>query len=243
MVYKMTFTPMLEDYGRDLRLSAEGILKLFENIATRHGAAVGDTVEACLARGEAWVLCDWYVEISSRTPMGERVRVETFCRKADRPTAFLRDCRMCDGAGNEIARSTSKWALVNTNTGRIIPADDAFYARYGVRKKSVFETPPALVRHGRLPCTREKEIVLRRTDFDVHEHVHNLEYLNFAFDVIPRAVYLAHAVKAFHIRYLKPICGGERVFARCAETEWGYAVFIEADGALAATVDLWTEHF
>ena len=242
MVYKMTFTPMLEEYGRDLRLSAEGILKLFENTATRHASAVGDSVEACLARGEAWLLCDWYVEIDSRTPMGQRVRVETFCRKSERDTALLRDCRMCDDEGNEIARSTSKWARISKETGRILPVTEETLTKYGVRKKSVFQTPPAPVRHGRLPTTREKEIVLRRTDFDVHEHVHNLEYLDFAFDVIPRAVYLAHAVSAFHIRYLKPICGGERVFAKCAETAWGYAVFIEADGVLAATVDLWTEH-
>jgi hypothetical protein len=103
MVYRMNLTPMLEEYGKDLRLSPSGILKMLENAGTRHSAAVGDSLGECLARGEAWFLTDWYVEIYTRIPMGLEVRVETFWRKSERTAALLREFRMRDEEGNLIA--------------------------------------------------------------------------------------------------------------------------------------------
>lgn len=241
MVYRMTVTPMLEEYGRDLRLSPSGILKIFENAGSRHAAAVGDSVADMLARGEAWVLTDWYVEIYTRIPMGLRVKVETFCRQSDRTQGMLRDFRMKDEAGNVIALSTSKWAKLDVATKRFLPVDAAVLARYGALSRSVFGDVPPPPRTGVLPTEQSVPICLRRGDFDMHAHVHNLVYLEYAFEAIPRTVYNAHAVRAFRIRYLRPVTVGEAVCARCAQTKTGYAVYIEANDALAAIVELFTE--
>ena len=242
MVYRMTVTPMLEEYGTDLRLSPAGILKIFENAATRHAAAVGDSVAACLARGEAWILTDWYVEIYTRIPMGLRVKVETFCRKGERTLSLYREFRMRDEEGNLIARSTSKWARLKVPEGHILPMDEEVYARYGALDRSVFEAVPRVPRHTSGAFDEEKTVALRRGDFDVHGHVHNLTYLDYAFEAIPKAVYDAHAVRAFHIRYVKSICSGETVTVKSRVTDEGYAVFIEAEGSLRASVVLWTNH-
>lgn len=242
MVYRMTITPMLEEYGTDLRLSPEGILKIFENAATRHAAAVGDSVGECLARGEAWYLTDWYVEIFSRTPLGLRVKVETFCLKNEHSFGLRREFRMRDEAGNLIARSTSKWARVKLPEGRILRTDEEIYTRYGALERSIFEAPPRIPHYRALPDGEKKALSLRRGDFDVHGHVHNLVYLDYAFEAIPKAVYDAHAVRAFHINYVKPICSDENITVKCATTDEGYAVFIEAEESLCATVILWADH-
>ena len=242
MVYRMTVTPMLEEYGKDLRLSPAGILKIFENAATRHAAAVGDSVEACLARGEAWFLTDWYVEIHSRIPMGLRVRVDTFCRRDPRSVGLAREFRMRDDMGNLIALSTSKWARVSVADKRVLRADEEIFSRYGALTRSVFGNIPAPVRPSAKRAGEEMDIPLRRGDFDMHEHVHNLVYLDYAFEAIPKSVYNAHAVRAFHISYIKPIRVGESVKAKCAVTDEGYTVFIEAENTLRARIDLWVDH-
>ena len=230
---------MLEEYGKDLRLSPAGILKIFENAATRHAAAVGDSVEECLARGEAWYLTDWYVEIYTRVPMGLRVKVETFCRRDSRSVGLFREFRMRDDMGNLIALSTSKWAKVCVADKRVVRTDEETFLRYGALSHSVFGKIPTPVRPSVHREGTEKTLAVRRGDFDMHEHVHNLVYLDYAFEAIPKAVYNAHAVRAFHISYIKPICMGEAVKVRCAETTEGYTVFIEAENTLRARVDLW----
>lgn len=240
MVYRMNIMPMLEEYATDLRLSPSGILKLFENAGTRHSAAVGDSLGECLARGEAWLLTDWYVEIYTRVPMGAEVRVETFCRKSERTAALLRDFRMRDEEGNLIALATSKWAKISMEDGRVLRVDDEVFERYDAISHSVLGELPPPPRHGSLPIIEEKEIALRRGDFDIYDHVHNLHYLEYALEIIPEDVYAARGVKAFHIAYVRPITKGQRVRAGCAATANGYAVFIEADGMLSATVDLFT---
>ncbi len=242
MVYRMTVTPMLEEYGKDLRLCPSGILKIFENAATRHAAAVGDSVEACFERGEAWYLTDWYVEIYTRVPMGLRVRVDTFCRHCERSVGLCREFRMRDEMGNLIALSTSKWARVRVKDKRILRVDKDTLARYGALERSVFGKIPVPVRHSVHRFDSEQNISLRRSDFDMHDHVHNLVYLDYAFEAIPKEVYNAHAVRAFHIDYVKPICKGEAITAKCARTDEGYTVFIEAEGTLRAVVTLWAEH-
>ena len=239
MVYRMTVTPMMEEYGKDLRLSPAGILKIFENAGNRHAAAVGDSLSECLERGEAWLLTDWYVEIYTRVPMGPEVRVETFCRKGERTAAMLREFRMRDDEGNLIALSTSKWARVDMESKRLIGVDEDTLDRYDAIPSSVFGQIPPPVRHGKLPVFNCVDIPVRRSDFDLYEHVHNLEYLDYAFEAIPKEAYSSHATRAFHITYIKPITAGQAVRAKCAEIENGYAVFIEADGELCATVDLW----
>lgn len=242
MIYRMTVTPMLEEYGKDMKLSPSGILKIFENAATRHASAVGDSVEDCFKRGEAWYLTDWYVEIYTRIPMGLRVRVETFCRRCERSVGLCREFRMRDEMGNLIALSTSKWARVRIADKKILRVDQQTLARYGALDRSVFDKVPIPMRHSIHRFESEKNIPLRRSDFDLHEHVHNLVYLDYAFEAIPKAVYNAHAVRAFHIDYVKPICKTEAVKAKCAETEEGYAVFIETESTLCAIVTLWVEH-
>ena len=242
MVYRMTVTPMLEEYGKDLRLSPAGILKIFENAATRHAAAVGDSVEECLKRGEAWYLTDWYVEIYTRIPMGLRVKVETFCRRDAHSVGLGREFRMRDDMGNLIALSTSKWAKVRVKDKRILRTDEETFLRYGALSRSVFGKIPTPMRHSMGRRGQEKVIPLRRGDFDLYEHVHNLVYLDYAFEAIPRAVYDAHAVRAFHISYIKPICAGETVKVRSAKTDEGYTVYIEAENTLRARVDLWVDH-
>ena len=238
----MTVTPMLEEYGKDLRLSPAGILKIFENAATRHAAAVGDSLEDCLSRGEAWFLTDWYVEIYTRMPMGLRVKVETYCRRDARSVGLAREFRMRDDMGNLIALSSSKWARVRVADQRILRTDEEIFSRYGALSRSVFGQIPTPKRRSVRSLGTEKAIAVRRGDFDVHEHVHNLVYLDYAFEAIPRAVYNAHSVRAFHISYIKPICVGEAVKARCIDTEDGYTVFLEAENILRARVDLWVEH-
>ncbi len=242
MVYRMTLTPMLEEYEKDLRLSPAGILKIFENAGNRHAAAVGDSVADCLARGEAWLLTDWYVEIYTRTPMGRDVRVETFCRKGERTAGMRRDFRMRDEENNLIALATSKWAKVTVEEKRLLRVDADVLEQYDALPASILGELPIPPRHGPLPTTSEVPISLRRVDFDMYDHVHNLQYLDYALEAVPQHVYAARSVRAFHIAYVRSITAGEQVVAKCAEIEGGYAVFIEADGELAATVDIFTDH-
>ncbi len=241
MVYRMTFTPMLEEYGKDICLSPAGILKIFENTAMHHASAVGDSVADCLGRGEAWYLTDWYVEIYTRVPMGLRVKVETFCRKSERVSGLLRDFLMQDGEGNLIARSTSRWAKVAADTRRLLRVGEDVFEKYGAEERSVFEEPPSLSasRRESLPVVQEREIPLRRSDFDMHEHVHNLVYLDYALETIPREAYRAHKMRAFHISYLRPVCAGDRVVAKRSDTSDGYAVSLEVGGESCAKVRLW----
>ena len=241
MVYRMTLTPMLEEYGKDFCLSPAGILKIFENTAMHHASAVGDAVSDCHARGEAWYLTDWYVEIYSRVPMGLRVKVETFCRKSRRMSGFLRDFLMQDGEGNVIARSTSRWARVQTDTKRLLRVGEDIFEKYGAEERSVFDGgfPLSHLRQSTLPVVCEKEIALRRNDFDMNDHVHNLVYLDYALEAIPYEAYRERKMRAFHISYLRPICAADRVIARRSDCEEGYAVSLEVGGEVCARVLLW----
>lgn len=241
MIYRMTFTPMLEEYGKDVCLSPAGILKIFENTAMHHANSVGDSVANCLGRGEVWFLTDWYVEIYSRVPMGLRVKVETFCRKGGRVAGLVRDFLMQDGEGNLIARATSRWARVDAESRRLLRVGEDVHEKYGAEERSVFDVPPSFnaARRVDLPVVLEREISLRRSDFDMHEHVHNLQYLDFALEAIPREAYRAHKMRAFHISYLRPICAGDRVVAKRSDIESGYAVSLEVGGESCAKILLW----
>jgi len=54
------------------------------------------------------------------------------------------------------------------------------------------------------------EYEVRRLDIDVNEHMHNLNYLLLAYEVLPEDVYFAEEMKNVRIMYKNQILLGEK---------------------------------
>lgn len=214
MVYTETIKIPLKDVEKGNIISDRGLLEAFENVATHHSDFVHDGVNEIKTKGHAWVIMDWKVKVLSRPKYGGEFLVNTWSREnniQDRKISTYRDFEMYDESGTLCVIATSKWIVVNIHTGKIANIDRELQERYEPETKSVFESWDI---EKTLPCKEsiyETEYVAQRNDVDFNLHMHNIYYMNLAYNTLPIDVYEARPFNNFKISYKREIKLGEVV--------------------------------
>ena len=104
---------------------------------------------------------------------------------------------------------TSKWVLVDINTGRIARINDEVIKEYELENKSVFNIGE--LDKISVPDNFCNEITYKvaRRDIDLNGHMHNLYYLDLAYETLPQDVYEKRPFDNFRIQYKKEIKFGD----------------------------------
>jgi medium-chain acyl-[acyl-carrier-protein] hydrolase len=163
-----------------LRLLA--VLEEMMEAAGRHAERLGVGVPDLHAKNLTWVLARLHVQIEALPASAAAVRLATW--PAGRQRIFaLRDFRLQDGAGNELLRATSAWALMNLETRRPARLDPHL---------PVFAShPPRALADDFPPLPPPYEGAPRRSyraeagDIDLNDHVNNTVYLGWALRSAP----------------------------------------------------------
>lgn len=204
MIYGEKAKLMLEDIGKNKEITNKGILRLFENIATRQSDLAGYGVGDIETKGLAWLLLEWKIEVLKRVSYGEEVRIATWPRIFDRFYSF-RDFEMYDEKGELCVIGTSKWLLYNVRKGRINRITDEIRNSYTLNSKNVFGVDE--IEKIELPDRYDSEYEYKamRRDIDLNDHVHNLFYLDLAIEALPEDVFCAGPPDHVRISYKKEI--------------------------------------
>lgn len=200
MKFIQEFRVGLRDLGIGEKLTNYGYLSFLENIATMHSDTVGYGVKDIKEKKRAWLLIDWKLSVIERPKFSEKVIVKTYSVKIDKPGPYVyRNFEIFDEHEKIIATATSKWVLFDTENLRIVKVDESLNELYNAEGSST-EMDKQMPRL-REPAFFNKviEYPIRRSDIDINKHVHNLNYLNMAYEVLPDEIYFAEEPKEVHI--------------------------------------------
>ncbi len=237
MIFSTDFSPLLEDFDKSERLTMAAILQYFENAGSRHSDAAADSaIKVSETLGVAWVLTDWKVCVQEFPRYGQKIKVETWSEGLTSPFGTSRnfylyaDEKLC-------VEGTSKWVRLDLKTGRPMKVEADLLDRYGPEPgKKVFggeklekiSLPEAF--------EAEKKIQLRRSDFDFNDHVHNLNYYDFALELLPSGT----DPKNLRVSYKTALKQGDEAVAKFARDGDKNVVGIYSGaGVLACAVELW----
>lgn len=209
------------------RLAPRALCAFLQETAGRDVARRGFGMRLLIDRGLAWVLQRLTVEVARWPEAGEEIGVETRARGFTRAVAE-RDFRVTDAAGQELARATSRWAVVD------------FEARRAVRLPEGVADLPAGPLHelappeGGIPDADppdlEERFGVRHGDLDVVGHVNNTRYVEWALETVPDEVQEACRPSAFEIAFRREAVYGDTVVARTRR--------LDGDGGLAFAHEL-----
>lgn len=204
----------LKDVEIGKTISDRGLLEIFENVATHHSDSVHDGVNEIESKGKAWVLMDWKVKVLSRPNYGGVLKVNTWSREnniQDKKIATYRDFEMYDEEGMLCVIATSRWVVINIETGRISNIDRELQERYEPETKSVFDTWDI----EKIVTSKESlsivEYTVQRDDVDFNGHMHNIYYMNLAYIALPEEAYEKRPFNNFNISYKREIKLGDTV--------------------------------
>jgi len=187
-----------------------GILSIFEDIACKHSDIAGFGINDIPSKHLSWVLLAWKVHILKRVHYGTNLRVCTWSKKHSK-FQTCRDFEAYDENGELVCIASSKWVLIDTNKSSITRITDDIIDKYEPESKNVFENPEIEKIEEPTSFSSCYTYQTLRRDIDVNNHMHNLNYLDVAYEALPDNVYTSGECDHIEIMYKKGIRFGDTV--------------------------------
>lgn len=157
------------------------LLNFYQDAATEHADHMGVGLSHLKEAGMSWFITRIHVRMERYPHYGDIVRVRTWPRGRKRLFAY-RDFEFAIGQ-RVIGRGSSIWCLIDLeskkalNPSRVLPP-------FPEREERALVTDfPGLPYRG--PSITEIEFSPRWNEIDLHQHVNNTVYMNWAFETIP----------------------------------------------------------
>lgn len=187
-----------------------GMLSILEDVACRHSDKAGFGIMDIPTKHLSWVLLNWKVEIIKRVSYGINLKVRTWAKTYNK-FQTTRDFEVFDEENELICIATSKWTLIDTQKSSITRITDEIIENYEPEEKNVFENPEIDKLVEPLSFSNEFTYEVQRRDIDVNQHMHNLNYLEVAYEALPEEVYFSNECNHIEIMYKKGIKLGDTV--------------------------------
>ncbi|MDO5111828.1 MAG: thioesterase [Clostridia bacterium] len=239
MRYEESYAPRIGDYDGEGRMFLPAVLRILEDIASRHSAHVGDCVIEDTRQGVAWFIVGWHVQVLRRPVYPEPLTIRTWARTTPRKGSMLREYCILGADGAPCVLGLSKFALFDLRAGHVVPVSDALFALYAPDEERLFEESDLPRLHEPDAYQSVTQVALRRSDIDFNAHVHNLSYLYLALEALPEDVYRQDAFTALRMVFRKAVQAGEAIECRYANVGGVHTVGIYGgDGTLRALVEM-----
>ena len=236
MIYSSNYKIGLEDIGINNKATNKALLAIMEDVAGLHSASVGYGVLEMESKKRVWILLDWQIKVIKRPQYNDDIKAETWSRKVERLCAY-RDFQLKDKDGNVIVIGTSRWLFIDTIKRRPIRLTNDITDLYESEfDKMVFSEEMQESKYE--DYIFEKEYYVQRRDIDMNEHMHNLSYLDMAYEILPEDIYKNKVFNNVRIVYKKEIVYGESVKCYYSEYEDKYIVTVKSKDKINAIVEL-----
>jgi medium-chain acyl-[acyl-carrier-protein] hydrolase len=239
MIFEKNYTVGNRDVGNNNKATNKAMLKYLENIACRHSDEVGYGINTIEQTKVVWILLDWKFKVIERPIYGQTIKVKTWSRKMEKCYAY-RDFEIYDEYEKLLGIATTKWVILDAEIRKIQRIPEELSSKYNQELgKRVFEDEIEKMNE---PETEQDsiELKIRRTDIDINNHVNNLNYLDFALEVLPEEIY-NQELKNIRITYKHQIEPGETInISYTVENKKNIITIKTIDKAnLHAIVELW----
>ena len=221
-------------------ITNKGLLSLLENTACMHSDTAGYGIVDIPRTHLSWIQLNWKVKIFRRLKYGEIVTVKTWARVSSK-VCTLRDFEVYDSNNNLTCIATTRWTLINTDTQSITKITDDIINKYNPDDRTVFPDFTFKKLEGQKEFSNEYIYTTQRRDIDVNKHMHNLNYLDLAYETLPEDVYLNNEFNNIEIMYKTAILLGDTSVCLYGLNENMHTVVIKSidKKTLHCIVNLW----
>lgn len=180
------FNLTIRDIDKNTNITNKAILSFFEDMGGLHSDLAGYGLKQIEQTRISWILLHWKVKVLKRIKYGESVKVKTWSRGMKLACCF-RDFELYNSDGELCVVGTSKWTLFHIDKGLIRLTSDIL-EKYSNEDKCAldFELKKLKEPDNYLNIY---EYTVSRSDIDINHHMHNLRYLDLAYEAIPEEVY------------------------------------------------------
>ncbi len=199
LIYQGYFTIRTYEIDRARRVTVASLINLMQEAAVQNVMELNLSVWDLAEKQMSWVLVRKNLQIVRMPKLNETIRVVTYPAGFDRLFTY-RDYLVFDANDKLIAKSSSAWLLMNTNTRKMerVPDD--------IKEKGNYDTTHCLDKPiNKLSAIEQVDLY---KDFDVHwhdtdfnNHLSNIRYMQWTFETINFYVENKGRLKSLDIIY------------------------------------------
>lgn len=208
--YEQTFNISFHDTGNSNTLTNRAFLSYMEDAGGMHSDSVGYGINNISTTNLSWVLLGWKVKVLSRPIYGTPIKVKTWARHTEKFYTY-RDFEVYDNLGKLLCIATSKWVLIDITKGKLTKITPEILSKYKPEEKSVFDTLSIDKLKEPDACISSFNYTVLRCNIDINKHMHNLYYLDLAYEALPEDIYNNYEFNNIEIMYKKEIKLGDTV--------------------------------
>lgn len=239
MIFKEKFRIGLKDIDKNNLLRNRAILEFLENIGSYHSDMAGYGAGYTKDTGIGWVVLGWKLKVLKRPEYGQTLEIHTWAKIGSKVCTY-RDFEIYDEQKNLCAIATSKWTMLNIPKGKVVKIDNEIMDAYNVEDKNVF--PELDLGKIEVPSEFEyqTEYEVKRKDIDINGHMHNLYYLDVAYEALPEEIYRQRPFNNIRIQYKKEMKLGDKIHAKYTRKDKKHivAIYSEDEKKLHAMIEI-----
>ncbi len=194
-----TFDFSIRDIDKNTNLSNKAILGFFEDIGGFHSDIAGYGIKDIEKTRISWVLLHWKMKVLKRLKYGDTIHVKTWSRGAIRACCY-RDYEIYNQNNELCVIGTSKWTLIHLENG-LMRLTNELLEKYQSENKAVFEDFTFEKLKEPEDSKLTFEYTVQRRDIDINGHMHNLCYLDLAYEALPQDVFENFSFNNIEIMY------------------------------------------
>ena len=199
----------IRDIDKKTNLTNKAILSFFEDIGGYHSDLAGYGLKQIEQTRISWVLLHWKFKVLKRIKYSDgNIRIKTWSRGCVR-ACTIRDFEIYDSAGNLCVIGTSKWTLIHLENG-LMRLTDELLNNYQAEPDIAIDFDFKKIQEPENYSNIYKYTVSRR-DLDINGHMHNLNYLDLAYEALPKDVYENNSFDDVEIMYKKGAFLGDKL--------------------------------
>ncbi len=211
MKFEKEYYVEIKDIGLKNKMTNYAFLSKLEEIASDHSNTVGYGAKDIEEKKKAWLLMDWKLKVIERPGYNQKLKIKTWARPIEKQPFFTyRDFEIFEGE-KRVAIATSKWILFDLETNRIGKITDDIIKLYHPEKECVFEESDIAKIKEETEIGQAISYEVKRSDIDINKHMHNLNYLQLAYEALPEDIYFGEEKNNVRIMYKHQILLGDKV--------------------------------
>lgn len=216
------------------RLGISDCVDLFLDIAAAHAHDLGMSEDAMAEKHCFWVCAKTRIHFYQMPKIMEKAILMTWPENTERFSAN-RDYELTAEDGTVMAAGKTQWAVVSTETGKLVQTDTVFPAGLQYIEKRSCPEPFARIRD-RFDEEAFASYRVKSTDIDINHHMNNARYFTAIFSLFSIEEIEAMNIKVMEVQYKNPCFEGDVLHFFKHETDDGGTEYKAAlsDGKIIA---------
>ena len=202
------FNLTIRDIDKNTKLTNKAILSFFEDMGGYHSNIAGYGLKQIEQTKLSWILLHWKIKVLKEIKYGNPIKIKTWSRGM-KLACCIRDFELYDSEGNLCVIGTSKWTLFHLEKGLTKLTPDIL-DKFSIEDKVALDFDFKKLKEPEEYQSTYNYTVLR-SDIDINNHMHNLRYLDLAYETLPEEIYKNNNFNNVEIMYKKECCLGDKI--------------------------------